>query len=87
MVPAFNESENIAPLLARIHEALEGKGLSYEVIIVDDGSTDATFGQLQAAQETDPALDAQPESPGSRGEDSVSRMDLPPGPGSESSGI
>ena len=56
VVPAFNESDNIAPLLARIHEALEEKGFSYEIIIVDDGSTDTTFGQLQAAQETDSRL-------------------------------
>ncbi len=56
VAPAFNECENIAPLLARIHETLEETGFSYEVIIVDDGSTDATFGQLQAAQETDSRL-------------------------------
>jgi glycosyltransferase involved in cell wall biosynthesis len=42
VIPAFNEEENIEPLVARLHEALDTGALSYEVLLVDDGSTDAT---------------------------------------------
>ena len=41
VIPVRNEAENILPLLAEIHAALEGRG-EFEVVYVDDGSTDAT---------------------------------------------
>ncbi|AGA77176.1 glycosyl transferase [Echinicola vietnamensis DSM 17526] len=40
VVTVYNEEENIQPLLAAVYEALEG--ISYELILVDDGSTDKT---------------------------------------------
>ncbi|GGF28898.1 glycosyltransferase family 2 protein [Echinicola rosea] len=40
VVTVYNEEENIKPLLAAVFEALEG--ISYELILVDDGSTDKT---------------------------------------------
>ncbi len=42
VVPALNEGENVAPLLLEIMQAFEGGSHSYEVIFVDDGSTDET---------------------------------------------
>jgi glycosyltransferase involved in cell wall biosynthesis len=42
VVPAYNEVENIPVLLAEIEAALTGAGKSYEIVIVDDGSTDGT---------------------------------------------
>ncbi|MCZ6515330.1 MAG: glycosyltransferase family 2 protein [Acidobacteria bacterium] len=56
VVPAYNERENVAPLLERIHKALKKKGFPYEIIVVDDGSTDGTFERLRQAQQTDPCL-------------------------------
>lgn len=56
VIPAFNEAENVAPLLSSIHEALGGRVDSYEILVVDDGSTDETFAALRAAQEHDPTL-------------------------------
>lgn len=42
IVPAYNEESLIGPTLAAIHAAARGSGEPYEVIVVDDGSTDRT---------------------------------------------
>ncbi|MBP9669166.1 MAG: glycosyltransferase family 2 protein [Candidatus Pacebacteria bacterium] len=42
IIPAYNEAERIQPTLMRVHEYLAAKSYPYEVIIVDDGSSDAT---------------------------------------------
>jgi dolichyl-phosphate beta-glucosyltransferase len=42
VVPAYNEALRIAPSLERIRRYLEEKAVRAEVIVVDDGSTDAT---------------------------------------------
>lgn len=42
VIPAYNESESIPALLARVEAALGSIGKPFEVIIVDDGSTDDT---------------------------------------------
>ncbi|MCK4597012.1 glycosyltransferase family 2 protein, partial [bacterium] len=47
LVPLFNERENLEPLLAKIQEAMVSLGKRYEVIFVDDGSTDGSFGVLE----------------------------------------
>ncbi len=44
VVPAFNEAESLPELIERIDVAITGMGKSWEVWIVDDGSTDDTFG-------------------------------------------
>jgi glycosyltransferase involved in cell wall biosynthesis len=42
VAPAHNEQENVRPLVGEIATALDGLDLPYEIIIVDDGSTDGT---------------------------------------------
>jgi dolichol-phosphate mannosyltransferase len=42
VLPAYNEAENLTGLLERIDQALTDAGLRYEVIVVDDGSSDNT---------------------------------------------
>jgi len=42
VAPAHNERDNVAPLVAEIERALDPEGLDYEIIVVDDGSTDDT---------------------------------------------
>ncbi len=42
IVPAYNEESLIGPTLAAIHAAARDSGEPYEVIVVDDGSTDRT---------------------------------------------
>jgi dolichol-phosphate mannosyltransferase len=47
VVPVRNEADNIAPLIAEIAAALDGRW-NYEIIYINDGSTDATAERLRA---------------------------------------
>lgn len=40
VVPLFNEEDNIVPLVDELRTTLEGLGQSYEILLVDDASTD-----------------------------------------------
>lgn len=42
IVPTLNESGNLPQLVIRIHDSLASAGIVYEIIIVDDHSTDTT---------------------------------------------
>lgn len=54
--PVFNERENIPILLDEIHAALRGAGVRYEIIAVNDGSSDGSLEALEARRASDPAL-------------------------------
>ena len=56
VVPVFNEVDNVEALQREIAAALDPSGLEYEVLFVDDGSSDATFERLAALQAADPHL-------------------------------
>ena len=56
VIPVQNESPNIKPLYDELTQTLVQYGRSYEILIVDDGSTDDTFAQLAALQSRDPHL-------------------------------
>ncbi|MDD3354066.1 glycosyltransferase family 2 protein [Zoogloea sp.] len=49
VVPLYNEEDNVDPLVARVHEALDGYPYPWELVIVDDGSADDTVPRLEAA--------------------------------------
>jgi len=55
VVPVYNEEENLPLLAAEIHGALRPLGRPYEVIYVDDGSTDGSPGVLLELAREDPA--------------------------------
>jgi glycosyltransferase involved in cell wall biosynthesis len=48
VIPVYNEEESLPELQAWIVEAMEKAGLSFEVIYVDDGSTDASWKVIDA---------------------------------------
>mgnify|MGYP002468608402 CR=1 FL=1 len=47
VVPCFNELENVAAFQREVLQAFDGCGYSYEIIFVDDGSTDGTLLELK----------------------------------------
>ena len=53
VIPVFNEEGNLRPLWSAIGQALDPLGLAYEVVLVDDGSTDGTLAVAQAIQAQD----------------------------------
>lgn len=56
VVPVFNEQDNVEILFNEIAEVLRGVSVRWELIFVDDGSTDATFARLRALRGADPRV-------------------------------
>ena len=56
VVPMRNESPNVAELHAELTKALDLFGRSYEILVIDDGSTDDTFAKLAVLQRRNPRL-------------------------------
>ena len=56
VIPLHNEEENVARLHEKLHASLSPIGKSYEIILVDDGSTDRTFEILESLSKNDPLL-------------------------------
>ncbi|NQT46855.1 MAG: glycosyltransferase family 2 protein, partial [Candidatus Omnitrophica bacterium] len=56
VVPLFNEKESIEELHSEIKGVLDGMNKTYEIIFVDDGSSDGSIAALQELAKKDPHL-------------------------------
>ena len=58
VVPLYNEAGNVLPVVGGAVAVLEARGESFEVVLVDDGSTDATASEIAEASRRWPACRA-----------------------------
>ncbi|MDQ3169969.1 MAG: glycosyltransferase family 2 protein [Acidobacteriota bacterium] len=56
VIPIHNESPNLRELVREFTQVLIGAGRPYEILLVDDGSTDDSFEILRELQAADPRL-------------------------------
>jgi len=56
VIPLRDEEANVVPLHEELTSVLSRIGSSYELILVDDGSTDRTFARLRQIQSGDPRV-------------------------------
>lgn len=57
VIPVYNEQSNLETLLNDWKKVLAATGVSYTVILIDDGSKDNSLHLLQSLQKKDPTLD------------------------------
>lgn len=53
VIPAFNEEDNIEPMVRRLTAAVESAVEGHEIVFVDDGSRDGTWDKIQACASED----------------------------------
>lgn len=53
VIPLYNEEENVSVLHERLKDVLDALGTEYEIIYVDDGSSDRTLNLLEGIQQAD----------------------------------
>jgi glycosyltransferase involved in cell wall biosynthesis len=58
IIPIFNERENLEPLISALTQALDPTGEDYEILLIDDGSTDGSDVYIAALAEKDPRIRA-----------------------------
>ena len=56
IIPIYNEEKNVSPLSAEIDDVMKKLGKSYEIIFVNDGSTDDSLKEILAAKKRTPAI-------------------------------
>jgi undecaprenyl-phosphate 4-deoxy-4-formamido-L-arabinose transferase len=56
VVPVYNSAPTLGPLLCRLRDVLSSLGLPYEAILVNDGSRDASWQQIEALARDYPEL-------------------------------
>ena len=58
VIPLYNESESIPELVASIERVMNERGYSYEIIMVDDGSSDTSWTMIEQAAKKNPNIHA-----------------------------
>lgn len=58
VIPLYNEAESLSELESWIRRVMETNGYSYEIIFVDDGSTDESWSIIEQLQTQNPAVHA-----------------------------
>ena len=53
VIPFYNESDNVTLLFSRLTAVLDSLTLDFEIICIDDGSTDSTLSELLSAHKND----------------------------------
>jgi dolichol-phosphate mannosyltransferase len=56
VIPAYNEAESIAPTVGSIAAALDAAERDYELVVVDDSSTDDTAARVEALGARNPRI-------------------------------
>lgn len=56
VVPVHDEEASVEPLFGELRVTLDGLGSEWEVLFVDDGSTDGTFGALTRLHDREPGI-------------------------------
>src|SRR5687767_2734748 len=56
VVPVYNEEESLPKLVSELHDVLGKERLSYEIVLVDDGSRDGSYALAKRMTAQDPAL-------------------------------
>ena len=56
VVPVYNEERNVGELCMRLRQVLQAVGMPYEVIFVDDGSSDGTWPEILRLHDCDRAI-------------------------------
>jgi dolichol-phosphate mannosyltransferase len=50
IVPVFNEEDNVLPMAREVSDAMKNAGRTYELVFVDDASTDGTWKKIEEAR-------------------------------------
>jgi dolichol-phosphate mannosyltransferase len=56
VAPCYNEAQSLPAFVGRMAEACEGLGVSYEILLVNDGSSDGTWDRIRSIAAARPGI-------------------------------
>ena len=75
IIPAYNEEERIGKTLFQYHEYLKKRGVDFEILVVDDGSSDGTVSTVNKLKKVMPNVSVMESKP-NRGKGFVVRLGM-----------